>query len=265
MIYLLVWEERNYIEQKNNSMNSTESESNVITNKTEKKFLKKEWCGIYKIINRKTDKYYVGSSNDIPRRWKQHLRALKRKSHYNRYLQRSWNKHEQDDFYFIVLEEVSKETLLSTEQKYLDTAKTERKKCYNVSFVATGGCDELILKAIKSYWTDEKREERSVKMKGKNNPFYRKSHTKEIQNACGKRFRGTKLSDVHKSKISQFGKYNAATDNRIYIFNNNITGENFKGMRIEFKILHPELSSKVDHWVRSGCISLTGWSVSLAQ
>lgn len=49
--------------------------------------------GIYKIINTKNSKIYIGSSVDLFYRIKRHQNDLKRNSHCNDHLQKSWNKY----------------------------------------------------------------------------------------------------------------------------------------------------------------------------
>jgi group I intron endonuclease len=49
--------------------------------------------GLYAIQNTHTQQAYVGSSNDIKRRIKEHKTDLKKARHHCAYLQNSWNKH----------------------------------------------------------------------------------------------------------------------------------------------------------------------------
>ena len=83
--------------------------------------------GIYKIVNKINNKYYIGSSkNIIQSRWKHHKTILKNKNHFNHHLQSSWNKYGSDNFEFVIIETASKEKLMEVEQKYLNIAKTEK-------------------------------------------------------------------------------------------------------------------------------------------
>jgi group I intron endonuclease len=56
--------------------------------------------GIYKITNLVNNRYYIGSSLDIKRRWDTHRRMLNKNNHHNDFLQKSWNKHGGDNFKF---------------------------------------------------------------------------------------------------------------------------------------------------------------------
>ena len=62
--------------------------------------------GVYKILNTVDNKFYIGSSINIQKRFKGHTSALNKGIHNNQYLQRAWNKYGESSFAFIVLEEV---------------------------------------------------------------------------------------------------------------------------------------------------------------
>lgn len=96
--------------------------------------------GIYKIRNRDNDKYYIGSSKNIQKRWREHLNGLRGNRHENEYLQRAWNKYGEKTFEFEIVENIEPEYLLLTEQRYLDCVKQDLgDKCYNLSPFAAGG------------------------------------------------------------------------------------------------------------------------------
>lgn len=79
--------------------------------------------GIYKIENMVNNKSYIGSSNNIERRWRQHINLLNNNEHHSIKLQRAWNKYGQDNFKFEILEECEVEKLLYLEQFYIDKYK----------------------------------------------------------------------------------------------------------------------------------------------
>ena len=76
--------------------------------------------GIYKIENKVNGKVYVGQSVNIETRWKNHRCELNRGTHYNDYLQRSWNKYGSNNFDFVVIEECSKDDLDDRETYWID-------------------------------------------------------------------------------------------------------------------------------------------------
>lgn len=79
----VIWEEINLIEPKMKlETNGGSDACDIITNTKDSKenvllsgiTKKKKISGIYKIINRVNRKYYVGSTDDITRRWYRNIR-----------------------------------------------------------------------------------------------------------------------------------------------------------------------------------------------
>lgn len=93
-------------------------------------------ASIYLIKNNVTNAIYVGSTTtSFKKRITGHRSLLKRNKHHSKYLQRSWNKHKESSFSFILLEECSNEEVLQREQYYIDTLLPE----YNSVPYATPG------------------------------------------------------------------------------------------------------------------------------
>ena len=92
--------------------------------------------GIYAIICLENGKYYVGSSNNVLQRKKQHFIGLKAGNHCNEHLQNAFNLYGQKAFAFLLIEEVSQDNLLLKEQNYLNYASTQKENCMNLCFVA---------------------------------------------------------------------------------------------------------------------------------
>lgn len=76
--------------------------------------------GIYKIINISSKKVYIGQSKNIEKRWREHIKLLKKGNHHSIKLQRSWNKSGENKFEFEIIEECSIENLDSREQHWID-------------------------------------------------------------------------------------------------------------------------------------------------
>lgn len=130
--------------------------------------------GIYRIKNKLNEKYCIGSSIDIARRWNEHRRALEDSNHWNVHLQRAWNKHGKENFIFEAVEEIENEKALRvTEQKYLDEG-FELGVLYNIA-------KEAIAPMRGRKHTEEFKHEQSERMCGEGNPFYGKHHTKETK------------------------------------------------------------------------------------
>lgn len=90
---------------------------------------------IYKIINLKTKKFYLGSTTNFKKRKARHLYDLRRKTHHSLYLQRSFDKYGENNFLFEVVQECT--NCLEEEQSFLNSLNFE--ECYNVSRNANGG------------------------------------------------------------------------------------------------------------------------------
>jgi group I intron endonuclease len=86
-------------------------------------------CGIYRIRNLINGKVYVGSSQNIEQRWRQHRRALQKHRHHCRHLQRAWRRYGSEAFAFEVLKKSEIADLVRHEQEVLD--ETPAKLRYN--------------------------------------------------------------------------------------------------------------------------------------
>ncbi len=73
--------------------------------------------GIYKIICKTHT--YIGSSINIYYRLKRHISDLRRKKHANRYMQNTYNKYNELDFLFEIVELCNKEILIDRESYYI--------------------------------------------------------------------------------------------------------------------------------------------------
>src|SRR5713101_4847321 len=90
--------------------------------------------GIYKICCLTTVGFYVGSAVNLRRRWIAHRAQLRRNGHFNKKLQRTWNKHGEQSFRFEVLEFVLfPELLTDREQHWFTVANPFGKNGCNVA------------------------------------------------------------------------------------------------------------------------------------
>ena len=85
--------------------------------------MKNKVCGVYKITNTVTGDFYIGSSIDVKRRWREHKEpsVLNRYSKYPLYL--DMQKYGVDKFDFQILAEVEIEQLKETEQQFIEMQK----------------------------------------------------------------------------------------------------------------------------------------------
>lgn len=104
-----------------------------------------ETCGIYKIVNKQNNKYYIGSSSNIEKRWYVHKTRLNNNNHPNKYLQAAWNKYGEQCFLFVIEKSnISEDILLIEEQRFLNNCN--KKLVYNLTFEALGGGADVLKK-----------------------------------------------------------------------------------------------------------------------
>lgn len=90
--------------------------------------------GVYRLRNIYNNKCYYGSSQNIEKRFKRHIKELKDGTHINISLRRAWEKYGEDVFVLEIVEECTIGKLHEREQIYLDTYPE-----YNIAMTATGG------------------------------------------------------------------------------------------------------------------------------
>lgn len=121
--------------------------------------------GIYKIENNINKKIYIGSSENIARRWTDHIYLLNKNNHHSLPLQRAWSKYGASAFTFTILE-LCTDDLLEKEQWFLNdllkadeyssgTSNTFLKLGYNIKPTAQNNTgykhsEETIVKMLES-------------------------------------------------------------------------------------------------------------------
>lgn len=89
--------------------------------------------GVYAISNKVNGKTYVGSALSLRGRMLTHRSCLRRGTHDNTHLQRSWNRYGENSFRFDVLQTCSPDRLILCEQKWIDFLDSAvRKHGYNL-------------------------------------------------------------------------------------------------------------------------------------
>ncbi len=176
---------------------------------------------VYAITNTVNGKMYIGSTKNFENRKKQHLYYLRKGTHINIILQRSFNKHGESAFIFSILEEVEKPMLLDVEAVYIRKYNT---KCngYNIADANGGDCisqhpnkaeiRRKISESMKNRWNKLSECERiqyAKRYKGKLNPMYGKNHTLATKEKISSALTGHKMSDETVSNMK-----NAFTESR---------------------------------------------------
>ena len=77
-------------------------------------------CCVYQIVNKINHKVYVGSTNDISSRWRQHKSMLKKGTHHSHHLQCAFRKYGEDAFNIEILEKCDVKELRIREKWWID-------------------------------------------------------------------------------------------------------------------------------------------------
>jgi hypothetical protein len=181
--------------------------------------------GIYKILCKENNMFYIGSSFNCQKRFSAHLNDLKRNAHTNILLQNCYNKYGINSLELQIIEitpETGKE-LLKIEQIWLDKCFDNCVMCMNINPIAGKGPDcsgkkrnltneqkQDLSKKMKgntyklgTTWSDTQRKIMSERMKGENNPMYNKEITEEHRNKLINSHKGKKCSEETKKKMSE--------------------------------------------------------------
>ena len=168
--------------------------------------------GIYRIRCIVNDKVYIGSAKSFERRWGSHLYELRKGTHINPHLQRSFTKHGEENFRFEIVEELGdydKDLYFERENFYIEEA-IKTGKCYNIA-KAEGGCThhtierkaEIVAKVSKtlketlSAMSQEERREKFGWSLGI-------SRTEDEKKKISESLKGRQLSDETRKKMSEF-------------------------------------------------------------
>jgi group I intron endonuclease len=148
--------------------------------------------GIYCIENLTNQKKYIGQSNDIEYRWKQHKYELNCGHHDNDYLQKAWDKYGCNNFNFYILELCDIDKLNEREVYYIDFYDAlNRDKGYNLT--SGGGQNKYYSKEVctkisqalmghtVALETRIKLSENHADVSGENHPMFGRKHSEEAK------------------------------------------------------------------------------------
>lgn len=159
-------------------------------------------AGIYEIKNTVNGKRYVGSSIHIEKRFKEHLRDLKSKTHHSQALQNAWNFHGENSFSFNVLAKLEASEIKSTEQRLIDWVFENESDNYNSSRSSTSPMHGRRHK-------ESTKQLMAANRCGEKNAFFGKKHTPEtiakLKSSLAGRdswAKGKTFSEEHKAKLS---------------------------------------------------------------
>jgi group I intron endonuclease len=186
--------------------------------------------GIYCIENNLNRKKYIGKSIDMERRFYYHKTSLNKNSHFNKYLQNSWNKYGEENFTFYILEESDKEKINRLEIYYINLYNTKNQEFgFNLTDGGEGmlghiPSDETRLKRSVALLgrglSEERKKNISIattgKRTGNKNPNYGKHPSEETRYKIGNAMRNKKHSEKTKQEWKKNRKYTSGQNHYAY-------------------------------------------------
>lgn len=175
--------------------------------------------GVYRILNTKNGRKYIGSSKNLKKRLWEHRNKLNKNEHENSYLQNAWNLYGEGSFEFIVLIYCKPEENLENEQRLMDITRSHKDLFgYNINPVAGSNLgyvptQETKDKIAKARTGQKMKPETIEKMRQIN---LGKRHTPEARARMSKAQKGVpKMSDEQKAAVSAFWKGTTQTQETI--------------------------------------------------
>ena len=155
---------------------------------------------VYKITNTITGDFYIGSSNNVERRWKEHKYPSIWKRYPNSQLYLNMQKYGVDKFIFEILAEVEADSLKETEQQFIELLKPT----YN-----SNNADGLNIERSKEYM---KQYQKTDKYKEYMNEYQKSDKYKEYMKQYQKTDKGKESQKkANKKYKSQLCYYNGET------------------------------------------------------
>lgn len=138
--------------------------------------------GVYKITNMVNKKVYIGQTDRLNEREREHFYRLERNEHHNQFLQKSYNKYGKENFIFEVLEE--SDNLNECELRWINSY---------------GGINSELNYNLKDptskEWSNYVKVKQSKTMLGENNPNYGNKWSEEQKEKLSKIKKGKTLED----------------------------------------------------------------------
>lgn len=163
-------------------------------------------AGIYKILNKKNNKYYVGSSINMSGRIARHKRELRNGIHPNPKLQRAWEKYGGNAFVFQILYYCeSEEKSIEVEQEFLDFGFNDHPHMiYNIAKNSLAPSTGLPSKRKGKKLSEETRRRMSEARKGKPSPNKGNKFSLEVRRMMSETRKGKSSGEKnHQSKIKK--------------------------------------------------------------
>ena len=208
--------------------------------------------GIYCIEHTPSGNKYIGSASNIRSRWGSHRSSLRKGTHYAKFLQRSWNRYGEDQFFFRVIEWCDKSRLIEREQFYIDSYKPKFNSCPiagspSVRPISQATREKIMKSSTGRKHSDETKLKCSLINKGrKHTPEHREKWRKKVkgrkQSPEERKMRseaqkGRKVSQETRKKIAQKlrgGKRSDESRRKMSIAASNRNSGKFENGKMEF-------------------------------
>ena len=149
---------------------------------------------IYKIINLKNTKFYLGSTFDLNKRINTHLNDLRKDKHHNSYLQNAFNMYGESSFIFHIVELLdNKQNIREIEQLYIDSLGPD----YNISKSTKAPMDGR----KHTQETIQKMSGSKPERRGANCYMWGKKWTQDLRDKILKKRIGSKRNDKTKQRM----------------------------------------------------------------
>ena len=180
--------------------------------------------GIYRITNTVTGDFYIGSSKDVKRRWRDHKCPSRWNEHPNSLLYKDMQKYGIDKFVFEILAEVEIEHLKETEQKFIETLQPT----YN-NRNANGWNVERLKESHRKYMKEYQKSDKYKEYQSEYQIEYRKAHkdkNKKYQSKYQNQlcyYNGEVLTlNTLRARFRRAGIENPTKEAKKYLKNNNV-------------------------------------------
>ena len=151
--------------------------------------------GVYRILNTKNDRYYIGGSETLEKRFKEHTHYLKKEKHYSKIMGKDYKKQKGKGFKFEVLLYCSNKDTKFYEQRFLDYHfKNNSNLLYNKNRSAYNN--------MGTRHSEETKRKISISKKG----IKGRKHSKESKRKMSLARKGIKFSEEHKRNLSMVMK-----------------------------------------------------------
>lgn len=167
-------------------------------------------CGVYRILNIKTNEFYIGSSKNVVTRFRQHVTSMRGNYSHCSTLQKVFNKYGEESLIFQVLLTCNEKYIRYYEQSLIYELNPRYNRCYNITSKGLEWSKESRNKLSNSKknttLSEEHKRKISESMKGKTVSF-------ETKQKMSKSRTGIKLSEKTKQKMRNAHKGKKLSEN----------------------------------------------------